>query len=528
MPAQRIPYAATQRFSPLVLDHVAGDPFLEAFRSFPPTAEGLRQAASARGFDAAARLSLAEALRRQYAGLDTEGPVGRNLQRLAMPDALTVTTGHQLCLFLGPLYVPFKLLNAIRLARTLEQELARPVIPVFWMATEDHDRAEIDHAWLGEHRLHWPGTAGGAVGRMRLENIGGVVEEACALLGPGLEADRLRALLRECYRPERTLAEATRRFAHALFGRYGLVIIDGDDPVLKRLFAPIMREELLNGIAKRAVDHADGRLAERYAPQAHARAINLFHLREGHRSRIDAEAGHYQVLNGGPRYTLEELLQDVEEHPQDYSPNVLLRPLYQETVLPNIAYIGGGGELAYWMQLRWLFQAVRVPMPVVLLRTSAALVSAKAGQLRAAIGLTHEDLFAPAAELRTRVARAAFKGSAALDAERAGLAALLGNARDKARAIDPTLQASAAATEARMMRLLDGLQARMDRALRRREAVSLDRLDRVLSELFPAGGLQERRLNMLPMLALRGPALLDQWLEALDPMDPRFTLLLDE
>jgi bacillithiol biosynthesis cysteine-adding enzyme BshC len=363
---------------------------------------------------------------------------------------------------------------------------------------------------------------------MRLENIGGVVEEACALLGPGLEADRLRALLRECYRPERTLAEATRRFAHALFGRYGLVIIDGDDPVLKRLFAPIMREELLNGIAKRAVDHADGRLAERYAPQAHARAINLFHLREGHRSRIDAEAGHYQVLNGGPRYTLEELLQDVEEHPQDYSPNVLLRPLYQETVLPNIAYIGGGGELAYWMQLRWLFQAVRVPMPVVLLRTSAALVSAKAGQLRAAIGLTHEDLFAPAAELRTRVARAAFKGSAALDAERAGLAALLGNARDKARAIDPTLQASAAATEARMMRLLDGLQARMDRALRRREAVSLDRLDRVLSELFPAGGLQERRLNMLPMLALRGPALLDQWLEALDPMDPRFTLLLDE
>lgn len=527
MQLQRIPYAATQRFSSLVLDHVAGDAFLDAFRPFPPTADGLRKAALARGFSAASRAVLVEALRRQYEGQGTEGPVARNLQRLAMPDALTVTTGHQLCLFLGPLYVPFKLLNVIRAAHALEQDLGRPVIPMFWMATEDHDRAEIDHAWLGEHRLLWPGSAGGAVGRMRLGNIAGVVEEACALLGPGIEAGRLRELLRECYRPERTLAEATRRFAHALFGRYGLVIIDGDDSVLKRLFVPIMREELLNGIAKRAVDHANERLAERYQPQAHARPINLFHLRDGHRSRIEASDGRFQVLNGGPRFTLEELLRDVEERPQDYSPNVLLRPLYQETVLPNIACIGGGGELAYWMQLKWLFQAVQVPMPVVLLRTSAAILSAKANRLRAAMGLSAEDLFVPAAELRTRVARAAFAGKDSLEAEQAGLADLLDRVREKARAIDPTLEASAAATGTRIAKMLNGLQARMDRAMRRREATSLERLDRVLAELFPAGELQERRLNFLPMLAMRGTVLLDEWLDALDPLDQRFTLMLE-
>ena len=526
MPIHRIAYTATKRFSPLVLDHVGDDPFLSAFRDHAPTWDGLQAAARSRQFNPVHRAVLVSAIKRQYEGIRLGDAVSSSIEKLARPDALTITTGHQLCVFLGPLYVPFKLLNAVRLAREAEARFGVPVVPVFWMASEDHDRAEIDHAWLGELRLHWPGPAGGAVGRMPLAGIGPVVDQACAALGPG--TDHLQALLRECYRTDRTLAEATRRFVHALFGGHGLVIVDGDDRTLKQLFAPIMREELLHGITIRAVQYADERLAARYAPQAHARTINLFHLREGHRARIDADGDHYQVMHGGPRFNAQELLLDLEVRPQDYSPNVLLRPLYQETILPNIAYIGGGGELAYWMQLKWLFQAVRVPMPVVLLRTSAALLAAKSDRLRAALSIQIEELFEPPHELRTRLARSLNGQAASLADEAVRLQAMMDSARTKAAAIDPSLAASSDAASARMLRQLDGLQKRIDRALRRKESEAMNRLDRMLTSLFPGDGLQERRLNFLPFLAERGDAVLDEWMQVLDPLDPRFTVLVED
>lgn len=528
MPIHRIAYAATQRFSPLVLDHASGDPFLGSFRDYPPTWDGLKAASEAKRYSAANRSVLVSAIRRQYEGIALGEAVSASIEKLALTDALTITTGHQLCLFLGPLYVPFKLLNTIRLAREAEERLKVPVIPVFWLASEDHDRAEVDHTWFGDRMLHWPGVAGGAVGRLPLDGIASVVEEACAALGAGIDADRVRGLLRECYRPDRTLVDATRRFAHALFGRYGLVVVDGDDRALKQLFAPIMREELLNHIAKRSVDYADERLSERYAPQAHARAINLFHLRPGHRSRIEEVDGGYQVLDGGPRFTADELLLDVELRPQDFSPNVLLRPLYQETILPNIAYIGGGGELAYWMQLKWLFQAVQLPMPLVLLRTSATLLTAKADRMRSGLGLSLEDLFAPVHELRTRLAHEGQGADAIISEEMAQVHRAMDEARRKAAAADVTLSASAEATRVRIQRALDGLQARIDRALRRKESTRLAQLDRVLNEILPGNGLQERRLSALPWIAALGNNVLDGWLVQLDPMDARFTVLSDD
>jgi bacillithiol biosynthesis cysteine-adding enzyme BshC len=527
MECTRIGYAATRRFTRLVEEHAGGDAFLDAFRSFPPTLDGLRAAAQQRSFPAASRTVLVEALRRQYRESEPMAAVERNLALLARPDALAVTTGHQLCLFTGPLYVPFKLLNAIRLARTLSDDLGRPVVPVFWMATEDHDRAEIDHAWLGERQVHWPGAAAGAVGRLPLEGIAPVVEQACTLLGSGSEAEALGRLLRECYQPGRTLADATRRFVHALFGRFGLLILDGDDPALKALFAPVMREELLNGITEQAVRYANERLAVRHAVQAHARPINLFHLRPGHRARIERDGDGYQVLHGGPRFDLDGLLAELEQHPERFSPNVLMRPLYQETILPGIAYIGGGGELAYWMQLKWLFQAVRLPMPAVLLRTSAAFLTAKHDRQRRELGLALEDLFLPAHALMDRVAHAASGRSSALPQERALLASLSASIRARATAIDPTLGPSIDAAAVRMQRILAQAEARMARALRRREAVHLGRVQAMLDALFPGGGLQERRHGILPMLAASGPGALDALLDALDPLDARFTMVVD-
>jgi bacillithiol biosynthesis cysteine-adding enzyme BshC len=517
-------YRDTGRFSPIVLDYLDQTPALQEHYTRPPTAQGLADAANARTFDPATRKALCSALESQYAGMRVQPEVRRNLDLLAKPNTLTVTTGHQLNLFTGPLYVPFKLLNVIKLARTLSTP-EQTVVPVFWMATEDHDRAEIDHTYINGTKVEWPGEADGAVGRMRLDGIGEVLHTVDELLGTGSHADAMRVLLRDCYRPEYTWAEATRRFADALFGRFGLVILDADDAGLKKQFAPVMREELLNEVAVRSVEYANAKLAEHYKVQAHARPINLFHLRPGHRSRIELQGDHYQVLDGGPRFTLDELLNELDKHPENFSPNVLLRPVYQEVVLPNITYVGGGGELAYWLQLRWLFQAVQVPVPVLMLRTSAAFISAKNVERAKKLGLSIPELFKPAEALQAKTAKTQASFTTDIAAEQEAAKAFYAALAQRASAADPTLHGAVEAMAKRAQHGLERLEKKLLRAAKRQQQEPLEQLDRVLENLFPGGGLQERRENFMPWYTQEGPAFFDRLLEELDPLDARFKVL---
>ncbi len=520
-----VPYRATNRFAPIVADYVEGVADLEEFRVFSPDRQGVEQAFNDRRFDAAQRALLVAVLEDQYSGVPIDPAVRRNLDLLARDGTFTVTTGHQLCLFTGPLYVPFKILNVIRLARELSTT-ARPVVPVFWMATEDHDRAEIDHAWLVGRKVQWHGDPAGAVGQLPLEGINAVLSEVDVLLGFGAHADELRAMLRSSYRAGHTLAQATRLFVHALFGRFGLVIIDGDDARLKRSFAPIMQEELLNQVTERTVRYANDKLSAHYEPQAYARAINLFHLSVGKRARIEAEGDKFRVLEGGPVLTAEQLLIELQLHPQRFSPNVLMRPVYQEVVLPNIAYVGGGGELAYWLQLRWLFQGMRVPMPAVLLRTSALFFPAKAAAKWRASGLLVEDLFAPKEALEKRIAVEHASFSVSLTDERVEHADLFDRLAKRASEADATLEASVRAKQAFSAKGLDMLERKLVHAAKRQQADRLRRMNDVLDQLF-AHGLQERRENFMPYYAGEGPAFFDRLLNVLDPLDARFNVLVE-
>lgn len=527
MQVERIAYAATQRFTAPVLDHLANDPFIREFLPLPADMEGLRRAAQERTFPTEHRAVLCSVLEGQLAHLDTHPAVKANLKRLQRPDCLTVTTGHQLCLFTGPLYVPYKILNTIRLAREAEAQLGCPVVPVFWMATEDHDLAEVDHATIRGNTVRWTDGGSGPVGRIRLSGMAQVIDAAVAALGLGAHAEWVERRLRAAYADGRTLAEATRQFVHDLFGHHGLVIIDGDDPELKRLFVPVMEQELLHQVVQRSVSYADQRIAERYGVQAHVRELNLFHLRPGARSRMVPNADGVQVLDGGPQWTMEDALQALRARPQDFSPNVLLRPIYQEVVLPNIAYIGGGGELAYWMQLRWTFQALQVPMPVVLLRTSAATITTKHVQQWRAMGLALADAFAPVDPLKTAVAERQASFSTDLADEAAGLEGLYAAILVKAHRADPTLRGAVEARRTQALRGVERLQKAMLRAAKREQAVSMRRIDNVHEALFPGGGLQERRDNFLPRVAAEGLEAVDRWLDLLNPLEKTFAVVVE-
>ena len=254
----------------------------------------------------------------------------------------------------------------------------------------------------------------------------------------------------------------------------------------------------------------------------------VWRMRPGHRARIEVDGDHYQVLHGGPRFTFDQLLADLEAHPENYSPNVFLRPLYQETVLPNIAYVGGGAEVSYWLQLKWLFQAVQLPMPVVLLRTSAAFLTAKQEKLREQLGLSVADLFQPLNMLSDRVAHSGSGITTDMEKERSAMETFYRELRSRAASIDPTLGPSVEASATRTMRALENVRHKMDRALRKREGVQLERLQRLIDPLFPGGALHERRDNFLPLYARSGRALLDRMLEHLDPLDARFTVFVEE
>jgi bacillithiol synthase len=519
-----VPYPATRRFAPIVNDYLAAAPALSEMYRFRPDANGLTQAIRERTFSPQQRAILCAALKRQYEGIAISPETRANLEALAQDKTFTITTGHQLCLFTGPLYTPFKILNVIRLAKTWTTA-DRRVVPVFWMASEDHDRPEIDHAWINGTKLHWPGTNNGAVGRMRLQGITAVLDAFDRAIGPGEHAEELRALVRSCYREEHTLAHATRLFVNALFGRFGLVIIDGDDLELKRSFAPVMQEELLNQVTARTVRYANEKLSGHYPEQAHVRDINLFHLREVHRSRIELQDDRYQVLDGGPSWSLDELLVQLHLNPHHFSPNVLLRPAYQETILPNIAYVGGGGEVAYWLQLRWLFQGLQVPMPAVVLRTSAAFISEKDMTRWEGLGLRTEDLFADISEVHARVAREHAGFQTDLGQERNELIAHYDALAARMSAADATLEGAVRARQQKAMNGLDALEKKLVRAAKRQQHELLDRVSAVQEHLFPGGGLLERRENFASYFAREGQAFFDELLAQLDPLDPTFSIL---
>ena len=351
-----------------------------------------------------------------------------------------------------------------------------------------------------------------------------MIAEVERSLGLALNAPDLVGLLKEHYRQDRTLAQAARGFVNALFGRFGLVIVDANDPRLKRLFAPVMREELINGITERTVRYANDRLRPRYTEQAHARDVNLFYLSAGARRRIERQGDRYIVLDGGPSFDLSSILQELEDHPERFSPNVLMRPVYQETVLPNIAYVGGGGELAYWLQLHWLFRSVRVPMPALVLRTSAGFISEKQLRQWNDLGLSLHDLFRPKAEVEANVATRIASFRVDLAAERERLVELYGELAQHAAAADPTLVPAVRAKEVTALRGMEALEGKLLRAAKRQQADALRRADTIIDAFLPAG-LQERRNNFLPHYAATGPAFLDDLLALLDPLDPQFSVL---
>jgi bacillithiol biosynthesis cysteine-adding enzyme BshC len=527
--ATRISYRQTQAFSKIALDYVEQSPQLKPFYEFRPELEGIRTAISQRNqFPVTARQTLVDVLQSQYEGISLPGKLKDNISSLLSPGTFTVTTAHQNNLFTGPLYFIYKILHAIRLADYLNDSIpANHFVPVFYIGSEDADREELNHIWLGGQKREWNMQQRGAVGRM-------IIDKALIELIDGMEGElavlpfgsRIISMFREFYTEGRSLQEATFLFVNELFSSYGLVILLPDNASLKASMKDIFTDDLLSQTASLIVDRTAGQLESAgYKVQANPREINLFYLEGDIRQRIEKKDGHFKVAETNLSFSESELLLALDQHPDRFSPNVILRGLYQEMILPNIAFIGGAGETAYWLQLKELFNHYQVPFPVLLLRNSFMLVEDKWRRKLNKLGFKAEDFFSSEQELLNQWVRRESANATKLNGSIEQAQELYAAISQKAAAIDSTLQKHVAALQTSVIRKLSELEKKMLRAERRKFTDQQRQLHAIKSALFPANGLQERRENLAYYYSKWGDELIQALYRSSLPLQQEFTII---
>lgn len=470
------------------------------------------------GFSKENRLVLKSAIEQQYT--DSNLTVPNHIEALLQENCFTVCTGHQLNLFTGPLYTIYKIAHTIKLAKEVQERYPKyRILPIFWMASEDHDLEEINHFHVGAKKIQWSTTQSGPVGAMKLENWSDWQAELFALF-PN-QKDKILEIL-EIYSGE-NLSIATRKLIAHLFEGTELLIVDGNDKALKTLFAPTIRKELQEQFSYKASLISDTILKEKnLKAQAFAREINLFHLSEQARIRIEPANEEFKI--GTQIYSPSELMRLVNKHPEQFSPNVMLRPLYQETVLPNLCYLGGAGELAYWLQLKPIFDAVDVPYPLLQLRVSAQLMSSKDAAKMTKLGFD----FPKFSDKKDRVLkeyllqiRERQDASSVLQEHIEALEKIM---LEQAKSVDHTLLAAAIAERVRMQKLLENFLKKLERNEKRLHQEALDRLRILHEKNFPNGGLQERHENFIAFYLETQGQIIPQIIEGINAFESYFWL----
>jgi bacillithiol biosynthesis cysteine-adding enzyme BshC len=436
---------------------------------------------------------LVEALKHQYAEIKDLNAVEANIKALSSENTFTVTTGHQLSLFTGPLYFIVKILHVIKLSERLNSEYPdNRFVPVFWMASEDHDFEEIQSTNLFGKKLTWESEQKGPVGRFDLDGFDAFKEEIAAFYKNHPESP-IHELL-ETYDGS-NLTEATRKLVHTLFKEYGLVIIDGDDPTLKQQFAPIIEKELDEEFSFKAVEKTNESLKKDGGKiQVKAREINLFYVDKGVRSRIQRNDVGY-LVDGVGTFTQDEIKAELANHPERFSPNVILRPLYQETILPNLAYIGGVGEMTYWLQLKGVFDEVGCTYPMIAVRNSVMWIDGAVGKKMGKIDLHIEDTFRDTDLIKKEYVEQHAGEEldfSELDATSASLSKLI---EDMVLTIDADKKQYAAGEIAKLEKQISGVKGKMLKHSKAKHEEAMKLIDFVKKKLFPDDGLQERGAN---------------------------------
>jgi bacillithiol biosynthesis cysteine-adding enzyme BshC len=520
MKVHHLPFKSTGYFSKLICDYLDKNPKLSSYYgNFPDLAGFKNQIELKSNFDIEKRKTLVSVLKNQYKSISKSELTKNNIELLEQENTYTITTGHQLNIFMGPLYFLYKIVSTINLTTQLKTEFpSSNFVPVYWMATEDHDFDEINYFNFKETKISWNRESSGGVGRLKTDGFDKVYNHFCSQLGNSTNENYLKNLFKESYLKHENLTDATRYLVNELFGKYGLVIIDGDAIQLKKQFSLIVKDELLNNTSFKEVSKTIKNIEKDYKTQVNPREINLFYLKDNLRERIVFKNGLYKINDTSITFSSEEILNEVKNHPERFSPNVIMRPLYQETILPNLCYIGGGGELAYWFQLKKYFNKVNTPFPVLLLRNSVLLASKKQLNKLEKLNVSLSEIFLNQESLINKKVKEISEINIDFSNQKKFLKQQFDSLKELAEQTDVSFIGAVNAQEVKQLNGLDNLEKRLLKAQKRKFTDEVERLKMLQNELFPNNSLEERTRNFSEVYLEFGETFIPMILKVLDPL----------
>ncbi|SMG41951.1 bacillithiol biosynthesis cysteine-adding enzyme BshC [Marivirga sericea] len=512
-----IDFSKTGLFAPIFNDFIQQKEELKTFYHRFPSPESFGAQIQEKSQHHINRKLLVEVLEAQYDQVAAvEEAVTKNIESLGNDRTFTLTTGHQLNIFTGPLYFHFKIITVINACNQLKAKYPDyNFVPIYWMASEDHDLDEIKSMQVEGKKYKWNTEQAGAVGRMKTEGLAALAKD---VVGE-------QSVFYKAYAESENLAQAVREYVNAFYGKYGLVVLDADNAQLKSELNHIIADDIFNNSANELVEKCSTNLDDMgYKTQTYPREINFFYLQDGLRERIVKEREKFVVLNSDISFSEEEIKNEIDTHPERFSPNVILRPVYQEAVLPNLAYTGGPAEVAYWMQLKPVFESFKIPFPILLPRNFGMIIPNRIRHKIKKLKLKDLELFTERELLKKEITKKVSAQKLNLNDERQKLKSLLLEIKQYAGDVDPTLAQMTDAENEKISNAVDKIEKKMVAAEKRKHSDKMRQIDEVKDFLFPGNGLQERKENFIPYYRA-DVKFLEKLMKAFDPFNLEFHII---
>tara|TARA_B100000401_G_scaffold431044_1_gene366581 strand:+ start:2348 stop:3895 length:1548 start_codon:yes stop_codon:yes gene_type:complete len=508
MKKYNIPYGNTDIFSQLILDYLNQDKKLNNFYNRYPNIDNFKNQIKEKSNHNIDRSLLINVLKEQNKSLKLSKKSTLNIDSLLKNNTYTITTGHQLNIFTGPLFLIYKIISAINLTETLQRHYTNyNFVPIFWMATEDHDFEEINHINIYNNKIKWDTKQDGIVGEFHLQDFKDVIDDLHKITGDSCNSEYILELFKKTYLQHNCLADATRYLINKLFGKYGVVVIDGNHLEFKKQFKEIIKKDLVSSSYYNTIKDCSDNLSKYYKQQAFVRERNFFLIQKGQRKLISKPIK----------------IKDIDLDPSVFSPNVLMRPLFQEFILPNIAYVGGGSEISYWMQLITLFKKEKIPFPILVLRNSVLFTEYKQLNRFLSMGFSIEDIFNKKELLHSKYLNTHHNEEYSLNKQKSKIAKIYSDIYEQN--TDHDIQRSILASKKQQLNLIEKLEKKLVRNIKKKNEINIEKINRFKDFSFPNGQLQERHSNFISFYLKYGDNFLEMLKENLHPLSSDFVVL---
>ena len=501
MKKETISFKETGYFSKKFLDFIDNESL-----SYYPNEKNILNVIKNFNFSKVNRELLSKELEFQYKSLVTSSIVNDNIKSIMSDNTFTVTTGHQLNIFTGPMYVIYKIVSVIKLSRMLSEKYPKyKFVPIYWMASEDHDFDEIKSFYSSGKTYSWDIESKGPVGNLNTEALKNIFDEDISIPD----------FFREAYSSSSSLSEAVRKYMNHLFGEYGLITIDPNSKNLKKSISDIIVDDVVNNTIEK-VEKSSEKTSDVYV-----RKINFFFQGSDFRERID-KTNKYNILSTNLSFTEKEIKDKIGSSPELFSPNVITRCLYQQRILPNICYIGGPAEIVYWESFKKFFEYYDISYPVLVPRDFVLLITTKIQKLINKLKLSLTDLFIDKNKIENKVLGIEKDESKNFKKEIDDINKILDNISEKFETEDPTMKPHVLATAKKMENRLLQIEKRFINKHKKNNDKLINQILDLYSFIKPDNSIQERKENFMSFYDLN---FIENLLENLDPLDFQFKIL---